>query len=78
MHYWLKSVHFGQIQGLPSAWKKIGFSHTFSAEPAFLATLQTVNNGESQPWFTAPREDKNAIYRHRNVSVYMVYMQYMQ
>lgn len=44
--------------GLPAiSWEKISFAHQFPAPPAFLSSIQTVNNenglpSNSQPWLT--------------------------
>ena len=44
---------------MTESWEKVSFAHNFTTEPpAFLATIQSVNNenglptGSSRPWFT--------------------------
>ena len=41
-------------------WQKISFAHAFASPPAFLTSIQTLNNenglpgSSSEPWFTVP------------------------
>ena len=43
-----------------SKWDKIAFAHAFASPPAFLTSIQTLNNenglpaSSSEPWFTVP------------------------
>ena len=50
-----------QHLGIPrKKWQKISFAHEFASPPAFLTSIQTLNNENglpetsSEPWFTVP------------------------